>query len=119
MQLIQVEDSQLNKLDWHANLYDNESTYYFLEDDQVVAEIVLFKEERILIIDNFQCRWESCGYGTRCICYLMELAKEKGYRYLKGESVPSALEFWQSLGATFGVANFSESDLTPFTILLN
>ena len=107
-------------LDWTADLYDGESTYMFVDrkSKQVVSELVLIHECGYWLIDNFECRWKSKGYGTAVINELKYLAKIAGVSKLVGYSVPEAENFWLKMGAEFTGECAVESSLSEFIIKL-
>lgn len=118
--------------DWMHYLGD-EDAYFFLHENKVVAEAVLFIKDEYIRVYDIQVEWTNQynGIGRLAIRKIMDYAILKNKKGLCGESTSEALEFWGRLGAEFAEDDYcnesswedddeyEEEMLTDFTLRIS
>lgn len=111
---------------------DDESAYFFIYNNQVVAEIVLYDEFNYIRIYDFQIKsnLRKQGFGKAVVYKIFDYALKNNKIGICGESTYDAYDFWNALGVEFEENSddciddnyedddysFEEEVLTPFKL---
>lgn len=98
-----------------------ESTYFFIYHNQVVAEAVLYDHFNHIRVYDFQVNYKlkRRGFGKAVISKILNYALANNKLGICGESTYEAYGFWSTLGASFDdEESYDDSDeiLTPFKL---